>query len=229
MLIGDLTSQTNVLCFGRTPPTSNSKFFELDLSQPDAVASVMHRAYAEQPPKGVVFCQRYRPAPDITEIEAIQQGLLVELGPLFSLLRILEGSIAPSPLRSLVLLSSVAGKESHPDIPINYHILKAATISACRCLAPRLAPLGIRLNCVVMGEFAKVPRNSYPDHKLRQFSELEKFTPDRRICSIDDISKAIQFLLGEEAGFINGQELMLDGGVSLIGAESFIRRGVERL
>jgi len=183
----------------------------------------MRRAYAEQPPKGVVFCQRYRPAPEASEIEAIQRGVVVELSPLFSLLSLLEGSTAPSPLRSLVLLSSVAGRESHPDIPINYHILKAATLAACRCLAPRLAPLGIRLNCLVLGEFLKVPRHSYPDYKVRQFRKLEKFTLDHRICSVEDISKAIQFLLKDDAAFITGQELTLDGGVSLFGPESLIR------
>ena len=222
-LIGNLTSQTEVWCFGRTPPTSNSRFFELDLAEPDAVESVMHRAYAEQPPKGVVFCQRYRPAAEASEIEAIQKGLVVELGPLFSLLCLLEGSVAPSPLRSLVLLSSVAGKESHPDIPINYHILKAATLAACRCLAPRLAPLGVRLICLVLGEFLKVPRHSYPDYKVRQFQKLERFTLEHRICSAEDISKAIQFLLGDDAAFLTGQELALDGGISLLGPESILR------
>jgi NAD(P)-dependent dehydrogenase (short-subunit alcohol dehydrogenase family) len=222
-LIGDLTSRTAVWCFGRTPPTSNSKFFQVDLAQPDAVASVMRRAYAEQPPKGIVFCQRYRPAPEVSEIEAIQRGLAVELGPLFSLLCLLEGSTAPTPLRSIVLLSSVAGKESHPDISINYHILKATTLAASRCLAPRLGPLGIRLNCVVLGEFLKVPRHSYPDHKVRQFGKLEKFTLEHRICSAEDISKAIRFLLSDDSAFLTGQELILDGGISLLGPESLIR------
>jgi NAD(P)-dependent dehydrogenase (short-subunit alcohol dehydrogenase family) len=187
----------------------------------------MRHAYAEQPPKGVVFCQRYRPAPEVSEIETIQRGLVVELGPLFSLLSLIEGSTAPLSLRSLVLLSSVAGKESHPDIPISYHMLKASTLAACRCLAPRLAPLGIRLNCLVLGEFLKVPRQSYPDYKLRQFRKLEKFTPGHRLCSVEDISKAIQFLLGDDAAFVNGQELTLDGGISLLGPESLIRGAVD--
>ena len=222
-LIEDLTSQTEVWCFGRTPPKNNFKFFELNFAQPDAVESVLRRAYAEQPPKGVVFCQRYRPPPETSEIEAIQKGLVVELGPLLSLLSLLEGSAAPLPPRSLVLLSSVAAKESHPDIPINYHILKAATLAACRCLAPRLALHSIRLNCLVLGEFLKAPRHTYPDYKKRQFQNLERFTLEQRICSAEDISKAIQFLLGVDATFFTGQELTLDGGISLLGPESIIR------
>ncbi len=222
-------SESTVLCFGRTPPNINAKFIELDLSRSDMVDLVVRNAYAEQPPHGVVFCQRYRPTIDDTEIEAINKGIVVELGPLFTLLKILEGLTGPSPLRSLVVLSSVAGKESHLDIPVSYHILKAATLTACRSLAPRLAPLGIRINCVVLGEFLKIPRHLYPDYKLRQFLEIEKFTPDHRICSVEDISLAIQFLLADEASFVTGQELTLDGGISLLGAESLIRRESVRL
>lgn len=187
----------------------------------------MRSAYEDQPPNGVVFCQRYRHAAQASEIEAIQQGLVVELGPLFSLLCLLEGSTTPLALRSIVLLSSVAGKESHPDVPINYHILKASTLAACRCLAPRLAPLGIRLNCLVLGDFLKVPLHSYPEYKLQQFRRLKKYTPDHRICNVEDISKAIQFLLGNDATFITGQEFSLDGGISLLGPESLIRGGTD--
>ena len=228
-LIERLSSESTVWCFGRTPPTSNAKFIELDLSRSDIVDLVVRSAFAEQPPQGVVFCQRYRPATDDSEIEIIKQGIVVELGPLFCLLRILEGITGPSPLRSIVVLSSVAGKESHPDIPISYHILKAATLAACRSLTPSLAPQNIRINCIVLGEFLKAPRHLYPDYKQRQFLEIEKFSLDKRICSVENISRTINFLLGEDASFITGQELILDGGISLIGTESLIRAGLDQI
>jgi NAD(P)-dependent dehydrogenase (short-subunit alcohol dehydrogenase family) len=225
-LLRGLPTNSNLLCFGRKRPDVPAEFLKVDLSQPDCVDTVLRHAFVKYPPKGVVFCQRYRPRPETSELEAIQQGLTVELGPLLSIMAWLESSAEPTPLRSVVLLSSVAGNQSHPDISTSYHVLKAATLAACRSLTNRLGPRGIRINCLVLGEFLKGPQKSYPDYKLRQFSEIEKFTLGRRICNLQDIFHAVKFLLSDDAAFVTGQELTLDGGVSLLGAESLIRTGV---
>jgi len=214
------------VCFGRTPPDSNVDFHDLDLSQAREIEIAVRKAYADSPPQGAVFCQRYRPATGISELEALLQGLVVELAPLFSLVEVIESGPKPSPLRSLVLLSSVAGRESHPDIPIHYQILKAATLATVRSLTARLAPIGIRINCLVLGEFLKGPRSSYPEYKLRHFSEIEKFTVDGRICGLGDIFHAVRFLLSKDAAVITGQELTLDSGLSLLGAEALLRQVV---
>jgi NAD(P)-dependent dehydrogenase (short-subunit alcohol dehydrogenase family) len=223
-LLRNLPSNTNVMCFGRKRPDMPSAFIEIDFSQSDSVTSVLRQAYQQKVPNAVVFCQRYRPPPELSELVAIQQGVTVELGPLLNILSLVENDPKPTALRSIVLFSSVAGKQSHLDVSLNYQILKTATQSACRILANRLAPLGIRINCLTLGEFLKYPRNSYENDKIRQFSEIEKFSLDRRICNVYDISRTINFLLSDDAGFITGHDFTLDGGVSLLGAESLLRR-----
>lgn len=227
-LTSDLLLQSTVLCFGRTPPDSSAEFQELNFSRADEVETVLRQTYAEKPPVGIVFCQRYRPPKEFSEIEATQHGLAVELSPVLTVANLLQASTSPSPLRSIVLLSSVTGTESHLDVPIYYHLLKSAALTACRVLANRFAQRSIRVNCIVLGEFLKSPRHFYPDYKLHQFSELERLTLGHRICTLKDIVKVVKFLLSDDAGFITGQELTLDGGVSLLGAESLIRRSADR-
>ncbi len=223
-LTSDLLLQSTVLCFGRRPPDSSAEFQELDFSRTDMVDKVLCQTYAERPPVGIVFCQRYRPPDDLSEIEATQNGLAVELSPVLTVANLMQASSNPSPLRSIVLLSSVVATESHLDVPIYYQLLKSATLTACKVLASRFAHRAIRVNCILLGEFLKSPRHFYPEYKLQQFSELEKLTLDRRICSLKDIVKAVKFLLSDDAAFITGQELTLDGGLSLHGAESLLRR-----
>jgi len=222
-LLRDLTVRSSVVCFGRKPPEASVDFVELDFAQPDLVGSSLLLNFRQRRPDGVVFCQRYRPDSGVTDLDAIKVGLVTELGPLFRLIELMEGSTAVHRPLSIVLFSSVAGHQSHPDIPVYYHVLKAATLAACRALSSRLAPRGIRINCLILGEFLKNPKNRYPRSKLKHFSGIEKYSLSGRLCTLGDISRAVQFLLSNDAGFITGQELTIDGGLSLIGAESLIR------
>lgn len=102
----------------------------------------------------------------------------------------------------------------------DYVTSKAALIGATRALALDLAPEHIRINLVSPGAIetpmllrgwaVKAPETD-PDTLRARAGALH---PCARIGQPEDIASAIKFLLGDEAGFINGTELLVDGGLA---------------
>ncbi len=76
--------------------------------------------------------------------------------------------------------------------------------------ALELGPFGVRVNCVAPGaidtERTKKEIAGFADSWAR-------LTPLRRIGTPDDVASAVEFLLSENASFISGQTLGVDGGL----------------
>ena len=216
-----------VTCFSRSVPKSEPDTVVVDFSDLSMTQRTISARFALAPPDGVVFCQRYRPTGTMSELAKLKAGLDVELAPVLAVIdaaktanRSIRGPAKPL---SLVTISSVAGIASHIDIALHYHLLKAVTISATRTLAAFGAVDGLRVNCVVLGEFCKHPREKYLESEKRKFTALEAFSLSGRLCTIPDIVDVVTFLLSEQANFISGQVLHLDGGLSSLSPESVVR------
>lgn len=93
-----------------------------------------------------------------------------------------------------------------------YSASKSALVGLTRSLAAELAPSGIRVNCIAPGCIAT-------DMTLRLGEEtvsiLKEDTPLRRLGTPEDIASAVSFLANEDAGFITGQVLIVDGGFTI--------------
>jgi NAD(P)-dependent dehydrogenase (short-subunit alcohol dehydrogenase family) len=113
---------------------------------------------------------------------------------------------------SIVNVASVAGLRASPGIGL-YGVSKAALIRLTMELAAELAP-GIRVNAVapavVKTKFAAAL------YEGRQ-EEVSAAYPLRRLGTPEDIAGAVAFLLSDDAAWITGQTLVLDGGVTLRG------------
>jgi len=97
-----------------------------------------------------------------------------------------------------------------------YGATKGALRSLIRSLSVELAPRGIRVNAVAPGPIA----TPIYDKLGMQKEEVDGFqahmssrVPLGRFGSAEDIASAFTFLLSEKAGFINGEELYVDGGL----------------
>jgi NAD(P)-dependent dehydrogenase (short-subunit alcohol dehydrogenase family) len=114
---------------------------------------------------------------------------------------------------SVVNVASVAGLRASPGLGM-YGISKAALIRMTVELAVELGP-GIRVNAVapavVKTKFATV----LYEGKEEQVSAAY---PLKRLGVPEDIAGAVAFLLSDQASWITGQTLVLDGGVTLVGA-----------
>lgn len=121
--------------------------------------------------------------------------------------------------RSGIILntSSIMGQLGGAN-SIAYCCAKAAIITMTKCLAIDGAPHGIRANCVCPG-FVDTPimDSEFVKHgpgdaaKERLLSKL----PFGRMATAEDIAHGFVFLASDDASYINGETLTIDGGVSL--------------
>jgi 3-oxoacyl-[acyl-carrier protein] reductase len=92
----------------------------------------------------------------------------------------------------------------------NYVATKAGVIGLTKVWARELGPKGITVNAVAPGFIATEMVRQMPDHLLKAMVER---TPVRRMGEPRDIANAYLFLASDEASFINGAILSVDGGV----------------
>jgi NAD(P)-dependent dehydrogenase (short-subunit alcohol dehydrogenase family) len=111
---------------------------------------------------------------------------------------------------TIVNMSSVhghSGKAGH----VAYAGTKGAISGFTRALAMELAPEGFRVNCIGPGAI-EVPR--YFDNPGYEAMDGSVFSPMGRVGMPPDIATAVAFLVSDDASFITGQTLYVDGGLT---------------
>jgi len=115
---------------------------------------------------------------------------------------------------ALVYIASVNGL-FHVGNP-GYSAAKAGLINLMRTLAVEYGPRGIRANCVSPGTI-DTGNKSWARRRQRDpniMATLTKWYPVGRVGRAEDIAAAVAFLAADEAGFVNGANLVVDGGLT---------------
>ncbi|MBC2865008.1 SDR family NAD(P)-dependent oxidoreductase [Streptomyces mexicanus] len=113
---------------------------------------------------------------------------------------------------AIVNIVSMLGLQPLPGQQIAYTTSKAAVTMLTRHLAVTYGARGIRCNAVAPGSIlTENQRATYDDDALAK--KLERY-PATRLGTPEDIAAAVAFLLAPAAGFVNGQVLTVDGGVT---------------
>lgn len=115
---------------------------------------------------------------------------------------------------SIIALSSLGAKRYIPNYGA-IGISKAALETLVRYLAVELALKKIRVNAVSGGLVDTDASRSFPQQEVFT-KEVIRRTPAGRIGRPEDLARIVVFLASEEAGWIYGQTLIADGGLSLI-------------
>ena len=96
-----------------------------------------------------------------------------------------------------------------------YTTIKAGIAGLTKVLAGELGPRGIRVNAIAPGSVPTPATEGFVTPE--QYEQRAKNIPLRRNGTPDDVAKAVAFLLSDDAAFINGAMLAIDGGIIAAG------------
>ena len=94
----------------------------------------------------------------------------------------------------------------------NYAATKAGLVGMTKTLAKELGKKGIRVNAIAPG-FIYTPMTAKVPEKILDM--MKEKTPLKRLGTPEDIANALLFLSSDEASFINGAVISVDGGLLL--------------
>jgi NAD(P)-dependent dehydrogenase (short-subunit alcohol dehydrogenase family) len=142
------------------------------------------------------------------------RGMDVGLKAMFRAARFGVPHLQASGGGSIVNLSSVHGVLVAPRSLV-YETLKAGVIALTRQLAVDFGPLGIRVNAICPGMIVTERMAERHSHHPDVVPFYEQQYPLRRTGKPVDIANAIAFLCSNEAAFITGHALVVDGGLTV--------------
>lgn len=160
--------------------------------------------------ESLIFCQRFRGQGDPWTGE-LDVGLTATKD-------LMEGAVehfSPTGPRSMVLVGSVAGRWIAAEQGAGYHVAKAGLETLIRYYAVKWGPAGIRVNGVAPSAFIKDETKAYHESHPEVSARMAKLTPLRRMGMAADTAEAVIFLAGNKARFITGQNLIVDGGLTV--------------
>jgi 3-oxoacyl-[acyl-carrier protein] reductase len=112
---------------------------------------------------------------------------------------------------SIVNLTSVVGIHGNPG-QTNYAASKAGIIGFTKSLARELASRGVRANAIAPGYIQTALTDVLPEEVQQA---ILANTPLARLGTPEDVAGAVRFLCSDEASFITGEVLLVDGGLGM--------------
>jgi len=113
---------------------------------------------------------------------------------------------------AIVNMSSGAGVVPAPGQP-QYTAAKHGVLGLTKQAAQEYARAGIRVNAVLPGQTETDPMRAYldalPDHGEKMLRRL----PMQRLATPDEIANAVAWLCSSDASYVNGESLVVDGGL----------------
>jgi 3-oxoacyl-[acyl-carrier protein] reductase len=119
------------------------------------------------------------------------------------------GALERSGHGRVIVTSSITGPITGYPGWSHYGATKAAQLGFLRTAAIELAPRGITINAVMPGN---IETEGLAELGPEYREKMESSIPQRKLGTVDDIGNAALFLATDEAGYITGQTIVVDGG-----------------
>jgi NAD(P)-dependent dehydrogenase (short-subunit alcohol dehydrogenase family) len=155
----------------------------------------------------------YEPIEDVTE-EVLDKMLSAGLKSVFWGVQAFLAHRDENAPGNILNYSSPVAYRGRPNTGA-YTTIKAGIAGLTKVLAGELGPRGIRVNAIAPGSVPTPATEGFVT--LEQYAERAKHIPLRRNGTPEDVAKAVSFLLSDDAEFINGAMLAIDGGIIAAG------------
>jgi len=215
----------HVTVIGRREPNSqdreiaNADFHLVDIQDEAATKKVLSKAISVNGKLNyLVFCHRYRGEEDpwAGEID-------VSLYATKYIVEFVSESFEEDGDKSIVFVSSVFGDFVGEGQQVSYHVGKAGLNQLMRFYAVNLGRKGIRVNAITPFTFLKEESKQFYLKNEKLMSLYKDIVPLGRISTSEDNANVVGFLCSPEACFIAGQNIYIDGGLSLVWQETLAR------
>ena len=151
--------------------------------------------------------------PDVTD-EDFERILLTNLRSVFALTREVVKIMLPHGKGNIINISSMASQYGIPKV-IAYTASKAAIEGMTKAMAVELSPRGILVNCIAPGFIATDMSARALDSDAERKQKVFSRTPLGRMGDPGDIGDAALFLASDQAKYLTGVVLPVDGGNSI--------------
>jgi len=112
----------------------------------------------------------------------------------------------------IVSITSIVGTTGNPG-QANYAASKAGLEGMTKSLAQEVASRGITVNCLAPGFIATAMTDALPEEQRKKLLDA---VPVGRLGSPEDIAAGVVYLASEEAAYVTGQTLHVNGGMAMI-------------
>jgi 3-oxoacyl-[acyl-carrier protein] reductase len=138
--------------------------------------------------------------------------LEVDLSSVFRLTRELTYPMMRRKSGRIINIASIVGVTGNPG-QVNYCAAKAGMIGFSKSLAQEIASRGVTVNCVAPGFIASAMTDRLND---KQRETIMASIPMKKMGIGADIASAVVFLASDEASYVTGQTLHVNGGMAMI-------------
>jgi 3-oxoacyl-[acyl-carrier protein] reductase len=144
--------------------------------------------------------------------EEWDQVIRVNLEAAFRLIRAAAKPMMKARFGRVISITSVVGTTGNPG-QANYAASKAGLVGMSKALAQELASRNITVNCVAPGFIASAMTDVLPD---AQKQGLLGKIPAGKLGEGNDVAAAVVYLASQDAGYVTGQTLHVNGGMAMI-------------
>lgn len=144
----------------------------------------------------------------MSKVEDIENLFAVNYFAMLRIIQKVSKRMARQKKGVIINMGSNAGIAPQPG-KIAYGSSKAAVMMMTKCLAKELGPMGIRVNAIAPGPVETEMIHQYKDDVLKNLASESAL---RRLGTTEEIAQVAVFLASDQASYINGEIIKVDGG-----------------